>query len=225
MDIADFERYRTTRSAAIRNRLILANLGIVHRIVRGANPGEDLEDLIQAGILGMIDALERFDTRRGFGFYGFAKWYVIKAVQMEIQRKHGRAPHSQDSAWKRSFTAHDVASMFGRSARVETPRPHGDRDSVRDRGGVNGAHRQRRGGKGEYEPDPGWERDAAAVEARHDLRVALEGATPGELAALMAHADDATPDELGELLRLPRPEAIARVSELMLRARGLCGGS
>jgi RNA polymerase sigma factor (sigma-70 family) len=224
MDVADFERYRTTRSVAIRNRLILANLGIVHRIVRGANPGEDLDDLLQAGILGMINALKRFDARKGFGFYGFAKWHVIKAVQMEIRRKHGHAPHSQDSAWKRSFTAHDVAEMFGRSARVEAPRPHGERDDPRaSRGSVT----KKRGGAegGTYEPDPGWERDAGAVEARHDLRVALEGATPEELAALMAHADDATPDELATLLRLPRPEAIARVAEILTRARGLCGGA
>lgn len=198
MDIADFERYRVTRSVAIRNRLILANLGIVHRIVRGANPGEDLDDLIQAGILGMIEALERFDARRGFGFYGFAKWYVIKAAQMEVQRKRGRAPHSQDSAWKRSFTAHDVATMFGRSATVAPPDGEGDT------------------------PDPSSAADLAAVDARHDLRAALEGATPVELAALMAHADDATPDELAALLRLPRPEALARVVEILTRARGLC---
>ena len=46
-------------------------------------------DLIQAGNLGLIDAVENFDVDRGFRFTTFATARIIRPILQEIE-KHGR---------------------------------------------------------------------------------------------------------------------------------------
>ncbi|MCD6289572.1 MAG: FliA/WhiG family RNA polymerase sigma factor [Anaerolineae bacterium] len=69
-------RYKTSRDAAAREELILAYAPLVRRVVgqMGIPPSNsvDEEDLIGYGILGLIEAVERFDPQRGYRFETFA---------------------------------------------------------------------------------------------------------------------------------------------------------
>jgi RNA polymerase sigma factor (sigma-70 family) len=46
--------------------------------------GIDTCDLRQAGMVGLLTALERFDARRGTPFWAYASWYVRRAMQAQV---------------------------------------------------------------------------------------------------------------------------------------------
>lgn len=68
-----------------RNRMVSANLRLVVMIARRYSSrldGLHLEmlDLLQAGNLGLIEAVERFDPKRGYKFSTYAFWWIRKAI-------------------------------------------------------------------------------------------------------------------------------------------------
>ncbi len=82
--------YATTRSAAIREELVLMHLNLVRYLAtKFANRGEPLEDLIQVGSLGLLKAVDRFDTNRGVEFIT----YAMPTILGEIKR------HFRDKGW------------------------------------------------------------------------------------------------------------------------------
>ncbi|HEY3266312.1 MAG TPA: RNA polymerase sigma factor SigF [Armatimonadota bacterium] len=85
-----FERYQRTRDAALRDQLVMVHLNLV-RFLAGkfANRGEPLEDLVQVGTIGLINAVDRFDPLRGNKF----STYAAPTIVGEIKR------HFRDKAW------------------------------------------------------------------------------------------------------------------------------
>lgn len=75
--------YHRTGDPAAREKLIELYLPLVRRLARRfANCGEGLEDLVQVGSIGLIEAIDRFDPRRGTDLVGFA----IPTITGEIKR-------------------------------------------------------------------------------------------------------------------------------------------
>ncbi|MEN3540764.1 sigma-70 family RNA polymerase sigma factor [Microbispora sp. ZYX-F-249] len=65
-----------------RDHLIRANLRLVVSMARRyLHRGASLSDIIQDGNLGLIEAVDRFDHRRGFRFSTCAAWWIRKAIQ------------------------------------------------------------------------------------------------------------------------------------------------
>lgn len=64
-----------------RNELVTANLRFVVSVAKmyNTNP-EDFSDIVAAGNIGLIEAVEKFDTTRGFKFISFAVWYIRKEM-------------------------------------------------------------------------------------------------------------------------------------------------
>lgn len=82
-------------------RMVTANLRLVVSVVirhQQAHRLGQLEpiDLIQAGNLGLIRAVERFDPARGYRFSTFAFWWIRQAVSRLMQEQAGtvRIPHA-----------------------------------------------------------------------------------------------------------------------------------
>lgn len=75
--------YQESDSRSIRNRLVHLNFGLVrkeaHHWVNQCN--ESYEDLIQVGCIGLIRAIERFDTTKGTAFSSFAIPYIRGEIQ------------------------------------------------------------------------------------------------------------------------------------------------
>lgn len=68
---------------ALRNRIVQANLRLVVAIVRdSAGRGAAFDDLLSAGIVTLISAVEKFDYARGFRF----STYAYRAITREVQR-------------------------------------------------------------------------------------------------------------------------------------------
>lgn len=82
----------TTRDALLRQ-----HLGLVYHVARqlGRSPANDVEldDLVSAGTLGLIDAFEHFDASRGLAFSTFAAPRIRGAMLDELRRLD-RVPRS-----------------------------------------------------------------------------------------------------------------------------------
>ena len=57
----------------IRQQMITENMGLVYMVAkRFANRGTDLQDLTQIGVIGLIKAIDRFDTSLSYSFSTYA---------------------------------------------------------------------------------------------------------------------------------------------------------
>jgi RNA polymerase primary sigma factor len=69
------------RIAALKNRLITGNLRLVVSVAKKyQHRGVSLLDLIDEGNIGLIEAVERFDHRKGCRFSTYGTWWIKQAV-------------------------------------------------------------------------------------------------------------------------------------------------
>lgn len=82
--------YALTRNSQLKDELVTQHLNLVRYLAgKFSNRGENLEDLIQVGCLGLIKAIERFDPERGTEF----TTYATPTIVGEIKR------HFRDKGW------------------------------------------------------------------------------------------------------------------------------
>jgi RNA polymerase sigma-B factor len=85
-----FARLREQRDESARAELIELHENLVRYLAaKFANRGEPLEDLIQVGLIGLINAIDRFEPDRGIKF----STYATPTIVGEIKR------HFRDRAW------------------------------------------------------------------------------------------------------------------------------
>jgi RNA polymerase primary sigma factor len=85
-----------TRQA--RNELVQSNLGFVVSVAKGyRNLGLPFEDLLHEGNLGLIEAAQRFDERRGVKFITYAMWWIRRSILLALKVQPGviRMPESR----------------------------------------------------------------------------------------------------------------------------------
>lgn len=83
-------RYQADGDLQARERLVERCMAPVHSVAnRYAGPGQDTEDLTQAGLIGLTNAIERFDVRRGGRFVS----YTVPNIRGEILK------HFRDHTW------------------------------------------------------------------------------------------------------------------------------
>ncbi|MGH2399276.1 MAG: sigma-70 family RNA polymerase sigma factor [bacterium] len=79
-----WERFTSKREAAVRERLALSYLPLVHaqaRILAGrVPPSVKAEDLEGYGMIGLLEAIDRFDPDRGIPFEAFARLRIRGAM-------------------------------------------------------------------------------------------------------------------------------------------------
>ena len=73
---------------AARNRLIEKNLRLVVSVAKKSRGrGLSFEDLIQEGNIGLMKAVGKFDSERGFRFSTYATWWIRQTIQRAVADK------------------------------------------------------------------------------------------------------------------------------------------
>ena len=91
----------TTLPSRRRERLIEAHLPLVHALARRfARHGEPLDDLVQAGCIGLISAVDRYDPSRGHAFEAFAAATITGEIRHHLRDRSSvlRVPPSAPAA-------------------------------------------------------------------------------------------------------------------------------
>lgn len=91
MDINSlWESYRANRSAQIRSQLLIEYAPLVKRVVRTLPftfmGYADEDDMISEGIFGLMDAIDRYDTRRNVKFETYASLRIRGAVLDKLRK-------------------------------------------------------------------------------------------------------------------------------------------
>ena len=153
-------RYRSAGDAEARAQLLVRHLGLVHHVAREVSrriPSVELGELVSAGALGLMKALDSFDLSRGLAFSTYAVLRIrgailddlrsrdstprsvrvkrrrIEAIAAALEARLGRTPTPQEVA---AHLGIDITTYWkwkdavGVYAEAETPRPsHGRRFS------------------------------------------------------------------------------------------------
>lgn len=121
-----WQEFRETRDAGLRNRLVLQYAPLVKYVagrMRSRLPDNvDADDLVSDGVLGLMDAIERFEPDRGLSFQTFAvprirgaiidgmrtmdfvprsvrdKLRTVQRAQLALEERLGRAPEEDELA-------------------------------------------------------------------------------------------------------------------------------
>jgi RNA polymerase sigma factor for flagellar operon FliA len=88
-----WERYTRTKSEELKRELILSHLGLVRYVVGklGVPSGRTSlvlqeSDLVQIGIIGLMEAIDRYDPGRGVKFESFAIARIKGSIQDELRK-------------------------------------------------------------------------------------------------------------------------------------------
>jgi RNA polymerase sigma-B factor len=101
-----FARYARTRDSQLRDRLVLMHQNLVRYLAgKFVNRGEPLEDLIQVGTIGLINAIDRFDA-----------WSLkVPRRLQELNQAAAKAQEELSSKLGRPPTIQEVAERIGAS--------------------------------------------------------------------------------------------------------------
>ncbi len=114
-----WEKYSGRKTAAVKKELVLSYMSLVKFAARAINlPSRCVfngEDLMSIGIIGLVEAIERFDPSRGVKFETFAS-QRIRGVMLDEIRKVDWLPRSVRDKYKKaskSLSELDMDSING----------------------------------------------------------------------------------------------------------------
>ncbi len=118
-----WERYRANRDPDARSKLLDQYLGLVHHIarkqVRRTGGAVELDDLVSAGMLGLVLALDGFDPGRGLAFSTYATPRINGAILDELRGRDWVPRSVRSKRRKIDTTVETLSSAMGRQPTPE----------------------------------------------------------------------------------------------------------
>lgn len=97
-------RFKNDGDAAAAERLVGSHIRLVIRIARGyLGYGLPLAELVAEGYLGLMQALDRFDSDRGVRLATYATWWIRAQVQDYVLRSQSMVKMGTTAAQKKLF--------------------------------------------------------------------------------------------------------------------------
>jgi RNA polymerase sigma factor for flagellar operon FliA len=110
------ERQRTSAARAKRDQTVIEHLPLVRAIAARVHETlpvhVDMDDLVHAGVLGLFDAVEKFDESKQVGFKNYAK-HRIKGALLRRQKHVDAVVRKLASELGRTPTDAEAAERFG----------------------------------------------------------------------------------------------------------------
>jgi|SRR5690625_530460 len=70
-----------------RETLMLHNVGLVLKTAKRYNsPSMDIQDFAQEGFIGLMEAIDKFDYRKGFRFSTYAMWWIRQKISRSLEQ-------------------------------------------------------------------------------------------------------------------------------------------
>jgi RNA polymerase sigma-B factor len=86
--LAELRARNAAEADRVRDELVVAHLNLVRYLaVKFVNRGEGLDDLMQVGTVGLIKAIDRFDTERGVEFTTYATPTIVGEIKRYFRDK------------------------------------------------------------------------------------------------------------------------------------------
>src|SRR5438093_1085517 len=85
--IALIKQYRENTDIEIRNKILVGNLGLIYSLAhkyRVVSYHQTFDDFVSEGILGMMDAIDKFDLNRDNQFSTYAYWQILKRINEAV---------------------------------------------------------------------------------------------------------------------------------------------
>jgi RNA polymerase sigma factor for flagellar operon FliA len=113
-----WEEYSKTRDPGVKDQLLIYYVDLVKRIVRRIMPKyrnyNEKDDLVSCGVIGLIDALDKYDITYGVKFETYASTRIRGEI-LDYMRRQDWAPASLRSRINRINTAIDtLENLYGR---------------------------------------------------------------------------------------------------------------
>jgi RNA polymerase sigma-B factor len=113
--------YHERGDFSARDRVVESTMALVHHVARRyANRGEQYEDLVQAGALGLVKAVDRFDPDRGVSFTSFAVPNIAGEIRRHFRDKGSSIRLPRDVQEHAAQIQKAVAALEGRLQRPPT---------------------------------------------------------------------------------------------------------
>jgi RNA polymerase sigma-B factor len=114
-----YRQYRLTRDPRLRESIVDLHTGLVRRLARRfAHRGEELDDLVQVGFFGLLQAIDRFDPEHGRPFEAFATVTILGEIKHHFRDRRWivRVPRPiQDNYLRVRAAAEELTQDLGRS--------------------------------------------------------------------------------------------------------------
>ena len=120
--------YRKTHSAETREKLVLRYVSLVKyvagRLAIGLPPSVQADDLISSGILGLMDAIDKYDLERDTRFETYAVTRIRGAILDELRALDWIPRSTRQKARRLENVYVQLESALGRSATTEEVAKH-----------------------------------------------------------------------------------------------------
>jgi DNA-directed RNA polymerase sigma subunit (sigma70/sigma32) len=133
-DILNRIRLGTELIDSARDRIIEANLRLVVSIAKkyaGVSPALSASDLIQEGNVGLMQAVEKFDYRKGYKFSTYAVWWIRQSITDSSVNNpcYCQLRWGNPTASSYNREQQGVETCFSTRCAETEPSPNGKRDS------------------------------------------------------------------------------------------------